>query len=65
MVNERIVWIDFLKLFAIFLVVLGHVILFMGLKQNEVMHENTLYSFIYSFHMPLFMTISGFFLINY
>lgn len=61
MVNERIVWIDFLKLFAIFLVVLGHVILFMGLKQNEVMHENTLYSFIYSFHMPLFMTISGFF----
>lgn len=61
MVKERILWIDFLKLIAIYFVVLGHVVLFMGLERDEVMHQNALYSFVYSFHMPLFMTISGFF----
>lgn len=49
---------DVLKFFAIFLVVWGHCI------QN--LHscnycEEPVYRIIYSFHMPLFMTISGFF----
>lgn len=61
MVKERILWIDFLKLLAIYLVVWGHVILCMGMEHDYVMRENSVYSFIYSFHMPLFMTISGFF----
>lgn len=61
MVKERILWIDFLKLLAIYFVVLGHVVLFMGLERGGVMYQNAVCSFIYSFHMPLFMTISGFF----
>lgn len=56
--TARIVWIDYLKAFAIFLVILGHSI------QNisTCVELGRVYSFIYSFHMPLFMTISGFFL---
>lgn len=61
MVKERIAWIDFLKLLAIYFVVWGHTVLFMGLDHDEVMKNNEVYSFLYSFHMPLFMTISGFF----
>ena len=61
MVRERIAWLDFVKLLAIYLVVLGHVILFMGLDKEYVQHEDSLYVSIYAFHMPLFMTISGFF----
>lgn len=62
MVKERILWIDFIKLLAIYFVVLGHVILFMGLDRDEVMHQNALYSLLYSFHMPLFMTNKWIFL---
>lgn len=61
MVKERIVWLDFVKLLAIYLVVVGHVVLFMGLDKEYVMHEDSVYVTIYAFHMPLFMTISGFF----
>ena len=42
-------WVSSLKGFAIILVVLGHI-------------SSPLSSFIYSFHMPLFFIISGFFL---
>lgn len=59
--KERIVWIDFVKLLAIYLVVLGHVLSFMGLNKDEVMHNNHVWGYIYAFHMPLFMTVSGFF----
>lgn len=51
---ERIVYIDCLRAFAIFLVTLGHVIEQLGYK------DDPLYAFIYSFHMPLFMAISGY-----
>lgn len=61
MVKERIIWIDFLKLVAIYLVVLGHVILYTGPNGQDAMRNNPICVFIYSFHMPLFMTISGFF----
>lgn len=48
--------IDFLKGFTIFLVVLGHATQwFSGYDAS-----NRLFIFIYSFHMPLFMFLSGF-----
>jgi len=46
--NERINWIDQVKGFAIFLVVYGH---------NFPITEK----YIYSFHMPLFFMVAGFF----
>lgn len=51
----RINYIDRLKGFAILLVVLGHV-------YEYVMHfsDSEVYTYIYSFHMPLFMFLSGF-----
>ena len=49
---------DVLKLFAIFLVVWGHCI--QNLHSGDFYSE-PVYKIIYSFHMPLFMVISGFF----
>lgn len=49
--NNRIAYIDRLKGLAIILVVIGHL-----LKTGET---GMLYRFIYSFHMPLFMFLSG------
>lgn len=45
---------------AIFLVVWGHVIQ-QGLNGVIDVSENTIFKIIYSFHMPLFMLISGYF----
>ena len=55
MENKRLEYIDTLKGFAIFLVIFGHVIIQLG------GYPNFTYSIIYSFHMPLFFIISGFF----
>lgn len=55
---ERIKFLDALKLFAIFLVLWGHCI--QHLLSDDHWDE-PLYRIIYAFHMPLFMTISGFF----
>lgn len=52
--KQRLEYIDILRGFAIFLVVLGHVLEHVGLK------DDFLFYFIYSFHMPLFICISGF-----
>ena len=54
--KERIVYIDRLKGFGIFLVVLGHLI------QNNVVNgtSNILFNIIYSFHMPFFFFLSGY-----
>lgn len=54
MQRNRIVWVDNLKLFSIFLVVYGHSIF------EFCRTSNVLSDLIYSFHMPLFMTLSGF-----
>lgn len=54
--RQRIVWIDELKAFAIILVVMGHVLISRFLPQFTVWHD-----VIYSFHMPLFMFLSGLF----
>ena len=56
--QSRLVHFDLLKVFAIFLVIWGHCIQFF-LSSYEC--NDLIYLFIYSFHMPLFMMISGFF----
>lgn len=52
--TNRILFIDQLKGIAILLVVLGHVI---GYNNCE---DSFLWRFIYSFHIPLFMFVSGY-----
>lgn len=52
--TNRIEYIDILRGFAIFLVVLGHVLEKSGLA------DSTLFYLIYSFHMPLFICISAY-----
>lgn len=54
----RIKAFDILKLYAIFLVLWGHSIASL-LPSN--CYDNPLFRIIYSFHMPLFMMISGYF----
>ena len=54
---ERDNFADFLKYILISLVVLGH---FINLYQNRAVLGG-LYSWIYTFHMPLFVFISGYF----
>lgn len=48
-VNNRTFWVDTLKGIAIILVILGHI-------------KNPFSNLIYSFHMPLFFMIAGFFI---
>lgn len=54
---KRIEYIDNLKSFAILLVVVGHAISMIW--GNSDGSDIPLYVFIYSFHMPLFMFLSG------
>lgn len=56
----RIAVFDIIKLFAIFLVIWGHCLLHLQNYQYDIW-DNPLYRWISSFHMPLFMMISGFF----
>ncbi len=53
---NRIFWADNLKGFLILLVVLGHSIQYSVHNYGEL----HIFNYIYSFHMPLFMAISGF-----
>lgn len=50
--------IDIVRGVAIFLVLWGHII--QGFSQRDDFFSNWLVLFIYSFHMPLFMTLSGY-----
>lgn len=54
--KERLLYIDRLKGFTIYLVVIGHLI------QHNVSNScsNGLFNIIYSFHMPLFFFLSGY-----
>ncbi len=55
---NRIYKLDNLKIFLIFFVVLGHMIdYYLGYNQ----HLKSLFIFIYSFHMPLFIFMTGLF----
>lgn len=56
--RERLVYFDLLKLFAIYLVIIGHCVQYLLPTRP---YDEPLYVYIYSFHMPLFMMISGFF----
>lgn len=62
MSKEREKWIDYTKVFACILVVIGH--LLQGLNKAGIKWNNTFYdyidTFIYLFHMPLFMCLSGY-----
>lgn len=58
--KTRNIAFDLLKLFAIFLVLWGHCIQHMKVTNTE----EPIFLFIYSFHMPLFMMISGYFCIS-
>lgn len=54
--KSRILWADNLKGVLILLVILGHVLQYSCIDFRN-MH---LYNYIYSFHMPVFMAISGY-----
>ena len=61
--NNRIIFIDLVKAIAIILVVLGHCIQYGSgnvYLRTEAFFDNILFKTIYSFHMPLFMLISGY-----
>ena len=55
--SPRILWPDILKSLAIFLVILGHV----SSTYDSREYSSPLALWIYSFHMPLFMMLSGMF----
>lgn len=57
----RIIFIDNLKCLAIFLVMLGHATQFLSYNNSS---NNPLFVIIYSFHMPLFMALCGYFFRN-
>ena len=58
--SGRILEVDALRGFAIFLVVLGHAIILFPVNIHEDFFYGTLNKIIYSFHMPLMFVISGF-----
>lgn len=59
--SNRIVLFDLIKCFAIFMVIWGHCI---GQLTQTDCSQLPVYRIIYSFHMPLFMLISGYFASN-
>lgn len=56
--NKRIFYIDAIKAVLMFLVVWGHVIQYTNAKEGL---DNYIAAFIYSFHMPMFIMLSGMF----
>ncbi len=59
--SSRNVAFDFVKAFAIWLVVYGHCEQYL-LTLDRI--DNPVYQFIYTFHMPLFMMVSGYFSVS-
>lgn len=61
--RKRNDYIDVLRGIAIILVVIGHCIQYgsgLNYGRNLIFYDNILFKWIYSFHMPLFMLISGY-----
>lgn len=56
--NSRLLWADSLKGLLMILVILGHAI---QVYMPEACFHNHVWNLIYSFHMPAFMTVSGYF----
>lgn len=59
--TKRIAAFDYIKALCIFLVCLGHAVLYIFTDED---YNNPICKYIYAFHMPTFMTISGFFFIS-
>ena len=53
-------FLNYIKGSAIFLMLWGHTVQFCMTDSELDFFENSLFRFIYSFHMPLFMLVSGF-----
>ena len=65
--KERNIYVDVIKGIAIILVVIGHCIQFgsgRACLESEDFFNDPLFMFIYSFHMPLFMLVSGYLFAN-
>ena len=61
--KQRDPLIDLIKGVAILLVLVGHTIQFasgLEYQRSGAFYNNVIYKFIYSFHMPLFMVLSGY-----
>ena len=59
--KKRLYKFDNLKFFLIFLVVLGHVVdIYISSKNPNTIYKK-IFIFIYTFHMPLFVFLTGFF----
>ena len=56
--KKRLIWIDSLKGWLMILVILGHAI---QSSLGDACFHNHVWNIIYSFHMPAFMAISGWF----
>ena len=56
-VNKKVLNVDIVKGFAIILVMIGHSGMFLSIKDKALLN-----SIIYSFHMPLFFILAGFFM---
>lgn len=56
--EERVIYVDLLKVFAIFLVVWGHCMQHLSEVPTST---NAVFLWISSFHMPLFMSLAGLF----
>lgn len=56
--NSRFLWADSLKGWLMLLVILGHAI---QTVMPETCYQSHIWNLIYSFHMPAFMTVSGYF----
>lgn len=59
-VRKRYKEIDSLKGFAIFLVVLGHAIIYFPINLHEIAWCETLFKMLSGIHMPLFFAVSGY-----
>ena len=60
MASTRLLYIDILKAFTIYLVLWGHAIMHFQPDYKE----SYIFQVIYAFHMPLFMMLSGYFAIS-
>lgn len=62
-VNKRSTYLDIVKAFAIICVVFGHCIQYgsgSNYLKNDLFLDNIVFKIIYSFHMQLFMLVSGY-----
>ena len=54
--QQRLIWIDSLKGWLMVLVVIGHAI---QSVLKDACYDNSVWNFIYSFHIPAFVALSG------